>query len=268
MFEWRDTLKRISSIGVGPPGGSAPDKGQPPTQNLQQQELAEIIRQALDGLNERQRVAIVLNKFEDMNYADIAEVMGLSTKAVKSLLSRARTKLREAKSREADASVRDLVLQQLIDRVDVELPESLVDEETEHRVQSAKNRADRAGVSLEDALAAQGWDELRFRSDARAHAVRAIKADLVLEAVARAEGLEVTAEELAEEIGQLAVALGRDAKELAKTLDRTGQVVALAGDIIRSKALDILVERADITQESPEDAAKPAEPADGMEEQA
>jgi RNA polymerase sigma-70 factor (ECF subfamily) len=85
-----------SSLGIGPPGGSTADKGQPPTQNLQQQELAEVIRRALDGLNERQRVAIVLNKFEDMNYADIAEVMGLSTKAVKSLLSRARTKLREA----------------------------------------------------------------------------------------------------------------------------------------------------------------------------
>ena len=41
-------------------------------------------------------MAVVLNKFEDMNYADIAEVMGLSTKAVKSLLSRARSKLREA----------------------------------------------------------------------------------------------------------------------------------------------------------------------------
>jgi RNA polymerase sigma-70 factor (ECF subfamily) len=85
-----------SSMGVVPPGGATADRGQPPTQHLQQQELAEVIRRALDGLNERQRVAIVLNKFEDMNYADIAEVMGLSTKAVKSLLSRARTKLREA----------------------------------------------------------------------------------------------------------------------------------------------------------------------------
>ena len=38
----------------------------------------------------------MLNKFEDMNYADIADVMGVTTKAVKSLLSRARSKLREA----------------------------------------------------------------------------------------------------------------------------------------------------------------------------
>ena len=57
-----------------------------------------LLLQALDGLNERQRVAVVLNKFEDMNYAEIAEVMGLTTKAVKSLLSRARENLRTALS--------------------------------------------------------------------------------------------------------------------------------------------------------------------------
>jgi RNA polymerase sigma-70 factor (ECF subfamily) len=67
-----------------------------PGHHLQQQELADLIRQALDGLNERQRMAVVLNKFEDMGYAEIAEVMGLTTKAVKSLLSRARGRLREA----------------------------------------------------------------------------------------------------------------------------------------------------------------------------
>jgi RNA polymerase sigma-70 factor (ECF subfamily) len=66
-----------------------------PAKRLHQEELAIIIRRALDSLNERQRLAIILNKYEDMNYADIAQVMGLTTKAVKSLLSRARAKLRE-----------------------------------------------------------------------------------------------------------------------------------------------------------------------------
>src|SRR5262249_37733969 len=82
---------------LGPrPTEAAAARDDPPAYQLQQQELADVIRSALDELNERQRVAIVLNKFEDMNYADIGEVMGLTTKAVKSLLSRARAKLREA----------------------------------------------------------------------------------------------------------------------------------------------------------------------------
>jgi RNA polymerase sigma-70 factor (ECF subfamily) len=72
------------------------DSGSQPSQRMQQQELAAIVRQALDGLNERQRMAVLLNKFEDMSYAAIAEIMGLSSKAVKSLLCRARTNLRAA----------------------------------------------------------------------------------------------------------------------------------------------------------------------------
>ena len=83
-------------LGPRPTEAAAASRDEPPTHNLQQEELAHVIRGALDDLNERQRVAIVLNKFEDMNYADIADVMGLTTKAVKSLLSRARAKLREA----------------------------------------------------------------------------------------------------------------------------------------------------------------------------
>jgi RNA polymerase sigma-70 factor (ECF subfamily) len=81
-------------LGPRPAEQLVKDRERSPQQHMQQQELAEVVRQALDTLNERQRVAVVLNKFEDMNYADIAEVMELSTKAVKSLLSRARENLR------------------------------------------------------------------------------------------------------------------------------------------------------------------------------
>ena len=72
------------------------DSGSQPVRKIQNKELAEVVRRALDGLNERQRLAVVLNKFEDMSYVEIAEVMGLTTKAVKSLLCRARTNLRTA----------------------------------------------------------------------------------------------------------------------------------------------------------------------------
>ena len=85
-------------LGARPQEQLVPDRGTGPVARVQKDELADRIRRALDGLNERQKVAVVLNKFEDMNYAEIAEVMGLSTKAVKSLLSRARANLRAALS--------------------------------------------------------------------------------------------------------------------------------------------------------------------------
>lgn len=92
------TASESGPLGNRPEEQLVPDPGTGPVQRVQKAELAERIRAALDSLNERQRMAVVLNKFEDMNYAEIAEVMGLSIKAVKSLLSRARVNLRAALS--------------------------------------------------------------------------------------------------------------------------------------------------------------------------
>ncbi|MGE5225857.1 MAG: trigger factor [Planctomycetaceae bacterium] len=175
-----------------------------------------------------------------------------------------REKIHEVKEREAEGVIRDRVLQAMVDSVDVDLPASLIDEETEHRVRHAEERAGRYGISLDQMLELQGWDRDRLQEDSRDHALRAIKADLVLEGIARAEGLEVSAEELGAEIGSLAQAYDRDPKELAKQLDRSGQIVTLAGDIIRTKALDVLVEHAEIIDENPE-AAAPATSEQGDE---
>ena len=160
-----------------------------------------------------------------------------------------RERLGELQEREANAEVRDRVLQAMIDTVEVDLPESLIEEETDHRVAHARERSERLGTTLEEMLAAQGWDEDRLRQDSRAHAIRAITGDLVLEGVARSASLQVNAEEIGAEIAVLAQAYGRDPKAVAKDLERTGQVVTLAGDIIRGKALDLLVERAEIETE-------------------
>jgi trigger factor len=173
-----------------------------------------------------------------------------------------RTKLRALKEAESAAAVRDLVLRRVVDSVDVDLPERLVDEETEHRIESARERAERAGTTLEDLLEGQGWDELRFRSDARAHAVRALKAELVLEAVARQEGITATKEEVEREIRALAETTGKDAREVARILERSGQVGSLAGDIIRTKALDLLVEAADVSTGGAPAITEPGPPDD------
>ena len=169
----------------------------------------------------------------------------------------ARAKMRAYKEADVRVEVRDRVLQKLVDQVDVELPERLVDEETEDRVQRAERRASQAGTTLDAALATEGWDELRFRSDARAHAIRGLKADLVLEAVARAEDIQASNEDLEREIVALGQATDRDPREVARIIERSGQVTSLASDIIRSKALDLLVESADVTEQDAPAASPP-----------
>ncbi len=66
-----------------------------PTRQLDKAELSQVVQMAVAALNERQRMAVLLNKFEHLGYEEIAQVMELTPAAVKSLLSRARANLRE-----------------------------------------------------------------------------------------------------------------------------------------------------------------------------
>lgn len=65
-----------------------------PTRRLDKAELSEVVRAAMESLNEQQRVALMLSKFEEMGYQEIADTMGLTVSSVKSLLWRARENLR------------------------------------------------------------------------------------------------------------------------------------------------------------------------------
>lgn len=66
-----------------------------PARKLDQWEIGEVVRRAMEMLPERQRMALMLAKFEEMSYQDIGDTMGLTVQAVKSLLSRARNNLKD-----------------------------------------------------------------------------------------------------------------------------------------------------------------------------
>ncbi|MGB0739604.1 MAG: RNA polymerase sigma factor [Planctomycetaceae bacterium] len=70
-----------------------------PARTLDSREMQQLVRDAVEQLSERQRTAVILHRFEDMSYEEIGDVMGLGTVAVKSLLSRARIKLKESLER-------------------------------------------------------------------------------------------------------------------------------------------------------------------------
>jgi trigger factor len=119
-----------------------------------------------------------------------------------------------------------------------------VDAETEARVDSARRRAERQGVTLEQFLEAADVEELRFRSDARSHAIRA---------VARAEDLTVADEDLDGVVKALAEDVGRSPKDVRRQLESTGQITSLAGDIIRDRALNLVVDHAEVARADSEE---------------
>lgn len=75
---------------VAPEGLPSPD-----VDSVEKREIAEIVRAAVQELPQRQRVAIVLHRYEGLNHAQISEVTGWSQSAVESLLVRAYANLRE-----------------------------------------------------------------------------------------------------------------------------------------------------------------------------
>lgn len=64
-------------------------------EKLKDEELAVVVREAIDSLPENQRLAVILRRYENLSYEDIADTLGVSVPAVKSLLSRAKVNLQE-----------------------------------------------------------------------------------------------------------------------------------------------------------------------------
>jgi RNA polymerase sigma-70 factor (ECF subfamily) len=83
------------STALRPGEDHVPGREGTPSTQMKQLELTTMVREALDSLGEDQKVAVLLNKFEEMSYAEIAQVMNRTEAAVKSLLARARMNLRD-----------------------------------------------------------------------------------------------------------------------------------------------------------------------------
>jgi RNA polymerase sigma-70 factor (ECF subfamily) len=90
------TPKAVNESGGNPLDAAAvAASGSMPARQLDASELREVVKLAVETLNDRQREAVLLNKFEHLSYEEIAEVMQMSPSAVKSLLTRARANLRD-----------------------------------------------------------------------------------------------------------------------------------------------------------------------------
>ncbi|HTI49953.1 MAG TPA: sigma-70 family RNA polymerase sigma factor, partial [Planctomycetaceae bacterium] len=95
----RETLLNVNDSGpLGPRPGErllADKSGMMPTRQADKTEMCAVVQSALATLSDEQRLAVLLHKFEEMSYADIAVTLDKTPAAVKSLLSRARDNLRE-----------------------------------------------------------------------------------------------------------------------------------------------------------------------------
>jgi trigger factor len=158
-------------------------------------------------------------------------------------------RIEKVKAVQADAEVRNRILEQVLDDVEVEPPDSLVESEMAYRLQRFDEQLRAAGMTLDQYIKSQGMAEDQIESDLRRQAERNVRAQLILEEIGRREGFQVSEDELREEVRYHAESMRADPAELAKELGERGRLMALAGDIIRRKALNLLVEKAEVKEE-------------------
>jgi trigger factor len=161
-----------------------------------------------------------------------------------------RDRIEEYKGVQADREIRNRLLDELIDLAAVPVPESLVQSESDARMEALLREVRQHGMSLPDYLEVLKMSEDELRVAQRRAAERSIGADFVLDEIAKAEGMNVTRGELDEEVARLSTRAGKSADELRRDIVQAGRVEALAGDILRRKVLDYLVEQANITDEA------------------
>jgi trigger factor len=145
---------------------------------------------------------------------------------------------------------RERALDALLARVDIPLPEDLVDREIAARRQSLADRLERSGNTMDEYLEAtnQSPEELdaQFADDAR----RSVKAGFILDKLATQEELGVDQDELAAYVTEQAYRMGVPPDRLAKELSERGQLASVAADVLRGKALTLIAERASVADEA------------------
>lgn len=168
---------------------------------------------------------------------------------VEALRADIRRRLSTAKRMQATLALRDEAINALVELVDDEAPEPLVQPEMERRLQDMGRRLEAQGASLPDYLAASGTTEEELVEELRTEAVRSVKADLALRALAEAENLVVADTELDEEVERLAKRLGQKPAVLRRELERQDMLPTVRSDLQKAKALEWLVEHIEIVDE-------------------
>jgi trigger factor len=164
-----------------------------------------------------------------------------------------RSKLETVANQQAAAELETRVLETYLNSAEVPLPESMVAEEMRFRLSRVAERLQAMNVPLERYLETTGTSAEQFQADIEAQARRAVKAQLVLESVAKAEHLEATPEEVDAEIERQARRLGQDPARVRKVFEGSRAGV-IRGDILRSKALALMVETANATEPTGQDS--------------
>ena len=161
-----------------------------------------------------------------------------------------RERLGRGKRLEQAAAARDAVLEVLLERVEVPLPEQLVAEELTARRTSIEQQLASAGIAMNTYLEDEGQTIEEFEADLERRVRDAITAQFLLDAIAKKEELGVDQNELSQHLVRRAQQSGQDPQEFANHMFEHNHVPDLVQEILRGKALAAIVETSTVTDAS------------------
>lgn len=156
-------------------------------------------------------------------------------------------KLTERAEKDKENYIRTSVVDLASEKAEVEIPTVMVDGEVEQMLRNFEQNLSYQGLNLElyTQFTGQTVDALKeqFRGDAE----KKVRADLVVEAVAKAENIEVSEEDVNQEIATMAEDMKRDAKEIRQILEAQGSMEQVRFQLRLKKAVDLLVLNSKVT---------------------
>jgi trigger factor len=145
---------------------------------------------------------------------------------------------------------RDRAIEALITRIDMPLPETLVEHEIEHRRESLLRDLDQAGLTMESYAEGRQLSAADIDKEVGDEVRQSVKARFILDHLAEQEDLTIEQDEIGQYITQLAYQSGVSPDQFARQLTSSGQLSAVVSDVLRSKAADLLADRVKVTDES------------------
>ncbi|MBO8163785.1 MAG: trigger factor [Brevibacillus sp.] len=156
-------------------------------------------------------------------------------------------KLEEKAEREKDAYIREQLVLKAAENAEIDIPQVMIEHELDHMVNEFAQRLQYQGMDIELYYQFSGMDESQLRDQFRTDATNRVRTSLTLEAIAKAEGIEATEEDVNEELNKLSGLYNRPADELRKLFAAQDGLAALYRDIQTRKTVDLLVAESKVT---------------------
>jgi len=161
-----------------------------------------------------------------------------------------RTQMGSRKQYQQQVQARDKVVEALLDRVEVPVPDAVMHDEAHARRHGIEEQLQRAQLSLSQYLSRQGQTEEQFDAELHQRAEVSLRSQFLLDAIAKAEQVQVSEEDLSAAIVQLAAQSGLEPEQYAQQVLQGGQINEVVGQIAREKALGVVLEHVTVTDVS------------------